>query len=78
MFWPNNLWKLFYYIILWHIFSQAYFQHFLSFGAGDHRKAYLFHMKYVFSIYFLTFSFVTLAYVTYLWVLLGVVLCKND
>ena len=25
-FWPNNVWKLFYYIILWHIFSWAYFQ----------------------------------------------------
>ena len=31
MFWPNHVWKLFYYIILWHICSRAYFQHFLSF-----------------------------------------------
>ena len=34
-------------------------------------------MKYVLSIVSLTFSFVTLAHVTHIWVLL-VVLCKND
>ena len=34
IFWPNIVWKLFYYIILWHLFTRAYFQHLLSFGAG--------------------------------------------
>ena len=28
MFWPNNVGNLFYCIILWNIFSRAYFQHF--------------------------------------------------
>jgi len=30
-FLPNIVWKLFYYIILWHLFTRAYFQHFSSF-----------------------------------------------
>ena len=74
IFWPNNVWKLFYYIILWHHFSRAYFQHFLSFGAGRGtiaRRTCYFHMKYVLSIVSLVFSLVTLAHLTHIWTLSG-------